>query len=204
MTCQLDPKLAKALRGECAYSGCHEPSIDGEHCAPHAERERIRGAKRQQRRRARLRSEKRCLDCAKPIRSRGLRRCPVCRQANAANRRSVTGDVRSVTGDEQIPPRGHFKLAHRTDEGAERGWAPTARYVGRDRRGAPSKDDRDDEVVRDIDYAIAELEKFKKAFALAREHAADLPRVQREEARRLAFSHLKYAGRFVDDAADRE
>lgn len=92
--------IAKAALGECAYSGCHEQAVDGEHCGEHAAHERARGAERQRRRRARLLASKRCLDCGVPLESRGLRRCPSCRAANWGRRRSVTGACPSVTGDQ--------------------------------------------------------------------------------------------------------
>lgn len=87
--------IAKASLGECAYSGCHEQAVDGEHCGRHAAHERARGAARQRRRRTRLLATERCLDCGRPLVSRGLRRCPECRAAQVGR---VTGDGNRVTG----------------------------------------------------------------------------------------------------------
>lgn len=201
-TSELPYRIAKALRGECAY--CRDPALDGSaFCAPHGERERSQGAARQANRRRRLRAEKRCLDCGDPVRSRGLVRCADCRKANAKNRRSVTGDRGSVTVDEQIPARGHFKLVHGSAEGEARGWEKTARYVGRDRRGAPSREDRRRDALRSRDDGLALATRFERARTTYEgDDVQAMPRIQRDAALEEVRDLLRRAARMFEDAAE--
>jgi hypothetical protein len=96
-------------------------------------------------------------------------------------RRGVEDGSRGV--ENETATRGHVKLDtsdHRASRNA------VERYVGRDRRGAPSREDRNIDLLKDLRDVTALVERFTRSF----EHAAavgvfDLPKVQREEALRI-------------------
>lgn len=114
-------------------------------------------------------------------------------------RRGVDNITRGV--DNARDRRGHVKVDH----GDHReGRNPTQRYVGRERRGAPSREDLNADIVQDAGYAKAEIDKFLRAFALATSHEIQsLPRIQREGAQRIVTDHAAYAARILDDIVDR-
>jgi uncharacterized protein (DUF58 family) len=198
MSPSLDPKLAKALRGECR--SCPDPALPGSYwCGPHTERERSQGAARQAARRDRLRAEKRCLDCGVSVRSVGLVRCADCRKANTENRARVTDSDRSVTDKGVISHGGHFKLQY-----DPRRPGPAQRYVGRSHRGAPTTEERNAELLRDAEYARQALGRFVRAFDIATsDEVAALPRFQREEAMREAASFPAQAARILAGIVER-
>lgn len=202
-TSSLPPKLAKRISGQCLYSGCHEPALDAsDYCARHDEHERARGARRQQRRRDKLRAKRRCLDCGQPVRSRGLVRCPDCRRANW-DRRSVTGDPESVTGDGSDPgllgTRGVWKLV-----ADPRRPGPARRFSTTRGRGAPTVEERNAEILRDAEHLRLELGRFVVAFGvLTSDEVASLPRIQREEAARETANHAEVAARIAASIHER-
>lgn len=211
---RLARQLARQLAGRCCYGACAEPAQDGDYCAPHDAHERGRDAGKKRRRRQRLADQGLCIiaGCDRKVTKRRRpdgkiqqRRCSRCQKemrAVARARRSVPDDSRSVPGEgadlsSAAPTRGRMKQESGGDK-----WART-RFVGRDRKGGPTREDKDRDIVKDAEYAAAEIVKFIRAFELARgDEVQALPRVQREAALRLAVDHARYAASFLDDIVE--
>lgn len=197
----LPDRLARQLAGDCLYGKCGEKAKDGaDYCGPHHEKRKADGRKYQQRRRKLLKKAKRCVSCGKPAKRS---RCASCRRdakEQARARRSVENRSRSV-GTEPERTRGHMKLdASDRREGRN----AVERYVGRDRRGAPSKEDRYADILRDAGYAKDEIGKFVTAFRrVISPEVQAMSRSQRDAATIIARDHAAYAARFLDDIVDR-
>jgi hypothetical protein len=183
----LSRTLVRRLAGQCCYGACTEKPIDGsDYCAPHDAHERGRAAQKQKRRRARRALAKQCMEgcgrkVGKRLTDRGsvlMRRCPTCakadREAKAMARR-VPADTSRVPGK---PTRGFTKVEHGEGYRAER-------YVGRDRRGAPSRADLDEDLRSDLADAERELAAVRtKGIAILRSVAESLCPGRARELRR--------------------
>lgn len=179
----------KAIKGLCAYSGCHESAEHGTagdaFCRPHHELTKKQNREWRARQRKRLRRARLCIDCARPSGEKA--RCGRCTKARSSGV-GVSKKGVGVAGDRA---RGFTKLdtSDRRD-----GRRAVERYVGRSRRGAPSIADRDDDLRADIDDAIAILTQIRdKGIAIVRSQAvAELGAIARTEAfRELAFQWIR-------------
>lgn len=208
MSPNLDPKLAKALLGECEK--CSAPAHgDSSLCLHH----KGKAAARQRKRRQKLASAGLCRDgCGRRVGKRKRpdgtlvpRRCKQCSLETVAKRRDRRRGNTSI--DRVTPPgadpapRGHFKLEAdaRSDT-----WRPSARYVGRDRRGAPSKEDRHRGTVSLVGDAIAEATSARDGglTELMTTRVVELGRIQKREAHAIVADRLLRAARMLEAAAD--
>lgn len=206
MTVAVPTRITKRIAGKCLYSGCADEALDGsDYCAPHDAHERGRAATRQLRRRQKLANAGLCISgCGRKIPKRRrpdgtavCRRCKDCRKAHAARERErtcVTGEPDGVTGTPS-ETEGNWRVDPGTD------WM---RYRGKGRRGRLTRDEQAAEDKRDARWAIAEIEKFITAVDVVMSDAVqELPRIQREAARREAAQFLGTAGRFLDELAEK-
>jgi hypothetical protein len=207
--------FAKRLRSECLH--CGETALDGsDYCAPHDAKERGQRSTRQRRLRQKRADAGLCMSgCGRKVSRRRRpdgtvlpRECPTCsdlhRKRVAKARERVRNEHQEcVTGDEQIPPRGHWKLAHGSADAEARGWRPVARYVGRDRRGAPSREDRRRDALRSRDDGLALAVRFERArITYEGDDVQAMPRIQRDAALEEVRDLLRRASRMFEDAAE--
>lgn len=215
VTGNLPRRLAKQIRGECCYSGCHEPAmrdesgeVSSDFCEPHDAHERGRAATRQRRHRQKLADDGLCIDgCGrKVLKRRGpdgtvqRRRCSSCRKSHnevaRASRACVTGTESGVTGDTHAA-RVESRKVSVVD--SSDGYARTRMKGGK--RGAPSMEEqrRNDLVVhRRI------LASWEASWAIA--YSAEVRELSRDgqaAARRDSDGHLLNALRHLMECAVR-
>lgn len=77
------------------------------------------------------------------------------------------------------------------------------REVGRGTRGAPNRQQLEADDVRNLRFAARELEKAIPAVEAANNLPADMPRIQRDAARRQALAAADLAGRLIEETLDR-
>jgi hypothetical protein len=201
----VDRRLSSQIADRCCYGSCPEDQIaDSDYCAEHDESERQRKRSSTAARRLKFARAGQCRDgCGRKVRKRYVkgrivpRRCSSC--AKADNKRR-TERRKSRPGDNSKAPeatrlaRG-FTALDKSDKREGRG--AVERYVGRDRRGAPSIADRDEDLRSAIDDAIAILTQIRdKGIALVRSPAVtELGTIARAEAHReLAYRWLRVRG----------
>lgn len=209
---KLSRTLTRRLAGRCCYGACTADALDGsDYCAPHDAHEKGRDAAKKRRQRLARAKAGRCVTgCGRKVGKRrvkrkwiAMRECPTCARRRAkkqrdARKRDVPGDSRDVPGGGDRPARGGFRTEQRTvvnwrDKSKQREYT-AQRFVGRPRRGAPSKSDRDEDLRSDIDDAIAILTRIRdEGIALVRSAAVtELGAIARTEAHRdLAFQYLR-------------
>jgi hypothetical protein len=95
-------------------------------------------------------------------------------------------------------------MEHGSAESIARGWQKTARFVGRSRRGAPSKEDRWRDTVALVTDAIAEATATRDGAMpeLLTERVTELGRVAKREAHALVADRLLRVARMLETAAD--
>jgi hypothetical protein len=174
--------VQKRLEQKC--DRCELDAVAGRRlCQSHLDARRKRDAAKKKRRRARRRDARRCIDCRRPTKKQ---RCPKC-----------YGESRGVPRERGVSPPAEDSW--RVDPGTT--WM---RFRGKGRRGRLTREEQIEEDKRDARFAIAEIEKFVHALdVVASPEVQALPMIQRAEARRLAGAFLGFAGRFLDDLADK-
>lgn len=218
MTENLPRKLVKRIKGECQH--CAQPAVAGsDYCETHGARAaEYDSAWKRTKRQARADAGECITGCGTRVkrakRSDGtwkLQRCEDCAETlNAAKRdaramRSVENAGRSVETNTADPaPRGRFKMEPRSVEDQARGWAASTRYVGRSRRGAPSKEDRWRDTLALVTDAITEATatRDKAMPELLTERVVELGRVAKREAHALVADRLLRAARMLMAAAE--
>jgi len=173
----------RKLDGKCTR--CGSPA-DGDSllCVPHREADLKYQRKSKKKLRRQRRKEGRCAMCGCKA---DLYRCLPCQAKHCAS--SVTGVSDGVQKfDEQLE-----RIRSRTFLEAD----GRVRYRGRERRGRQSVADLDS---KDLALVRTYLAKYEAAIDYARRpEAADVPRIQRDEAVRAANDYLRLAGRFAND-----
>jgi len=207
-------KLVKRIAGMCLYSGCDDHALDGsDFCAPHDAHERARAANKQRRRRLRRAEAGLCVaGCGRkvgkqrnPDGSLMRRECPTCRRdtRERARRARKERQVANIPGDQRAVPG---------DVGCDTGlWRPDPggdyeriRYRGKGRRGQLTREQQIDEDIRDVGFAMAELEKLTHALEqLKRPEVMNLPRWQRDAVNRSVMLFIGAASRFLDGLAEK-
>jgi hypothetical protein len=172
----ISDRLARQLSGRCCYGQCLEDATDAsDYCAPHHEATKARGRRWVANRRKALREKRRCIGCRR--RSKKLR-CPTC------YKRWKEGRVDNPRGRVDNAPAARGRVVH--EDRSKYGWAPTAHYVGRSRRGAPSVADRAQDGLIDIGEARRLFEAFAASYQTALSGGVfGLGKVEREKALRL-------------------
>lgn len=195
----LDPELAHRLSGKCAR--CPRPRApDSDHCSECDAKLKSYRRKSAKARRAKLRTDLKCIACRKS--SKRLR-CDRCREENrsgiARARRSarrVDHDPRRVDQPRAArAPKGHYKTEVFAD-GASR-----TRFVGQSHRGGPTRAEQDAGLVRLVLDARRLLDGFLAVFPDSRSAIDALPRIQRTEAWELLASQLTRSARLQLDVA---
>jgi hypothetical protein len=207
----LDRKIAKAINGICEK--CTQPAHKRSGlCLHHLGK----AAARQRGHRQRLADKGLCsagcgIKVGKRRRDNGTiqpRECPTCakkhraRTAKARVRNEQRACVTSTSADP--PSRGFWKMEHGSAESIARGWQKTARFVGRSRRGAPSKEDRWRDTIALVTDAIAEATATRDGAMpeLLTERVTELGRVAKREAHALVADRLLRVARMLETAAD--
>jgi hypothetical protein len=204
----LPDKITKALRGECdeCTSPAHE---DTGLCLHH----HGKAATRQRRRRQRLADAGFCRDgCGRKVQKKHRpdrtvvpRRCSTCARAShlqiqeQRERRRDNESAVGVTDEEKIPAkRGRIYIEERE------GLQSIARYVGRDRKGAPSREELDEELKHDLTSALTELQAVRdQGIALLRsERVTELGRAAKKEAAVELADRVLRVSRICRAAAD--
>jgi hypothetical protein len=184
---ELPLRMRRKLGLQCTE--CGEPSPDAEVC-PMC---RAKATKRQAGWRARRRKAKLCVDCGQRSRKRRCRKC-------VRKKRGVTERRRGVDGAAAQTPKLVAKLEvdARYPDGRVR-----MREVGRGTRGAPNRQQLETDDVRLLVLAMREIEKAIPAIEAANALPSDMPRIQREAARRDALAAADLAQRLIDETLDR-
>ncbi len=184
---------ARKIAGACTYASskpCPRSPEDGAQlCRHHLHRERRRKRLSARRLRQERRDAGRCAEgCGAKSETY---RCAAC--AIRLNRIPPSAGVPAGV-DKPAEDRAWRAGTHESD-------ATTKRYRGRARRGKPPAARTDDEDLR---YAVEAIEQSRKALAYAYSPAvAQLPRIQREAAKRAALAHVGHANRFLDELLER-
>lgn len=185
--------LARKLAGICVYPGCpHAAHGDSLYCRPHHDRAKERNRRWAKKRRDAARQKQRCVDCGKKSRTW---RCPACWRLT----RTARVDKRASRVDKPAK-RGHVKL----EADSRPGRTVAQRYVGRDRRGAPSKEDTDRDARAELSRGIkVGLDVRDEAIAMLRTEAvAALGAIQRREAHALVADRLIEGARIYITVAE--
>lgn len=206
-------KLAKRIRGECCYSGCNDPALDGsDYCAPHDAHERARSTKRQNRHRQKLADAGLCRDgCGRKVGKRHRpdgsivpRRCGTCRRAHAKKLRDdrekarVTDASMGVTVSDHAVSDHAARIAARITSVVDSadGYARTRMKGGK--RGAPSMEEQ---RRNDLIAMRRILASYEESFAVTySQEVRDLSREQQAAARRASDAHLELAVRLGMEA----
>lgn len=173
--------VQRQLAHQCVR--CGQPAAeDSDFCQPHLDAKRASARAYQARRRDARRRSRKCVDCGKASKKR---RCRSCWKKS----RGVDQEFRGVVKQE----------LWRVDPGTT--WN---RFRGKGRRGRLTREEQAEEDKRDARFAIAEIEKFIDSVSIVISPAVqNLPRIQRDEAKRRAAQYLGTAGRFLDELMDR-
>jgi hypothetical protein len=208
----LDLRIRKRIASLCM--DCASPAVDSDYCEKHYAKAKARDSKARRSERRKRAEQGLCRDgCGKRVpkrrRSDGalmLTRCVGCKKEHTAKQserraaRGVVGSGRGVIGDDADPA---LDPRWRADPN-KYGDLVWNRYRGKGRRGRLTREEQAEEDKRDARFAIAEIEKFIRAVDVVISSAVqDLPRIQRDAARRQAADPLRFAGRLIDDLADR-
>jgi len=180
-------RTRRKLARDCTE--CGVPSPDAEVC-PSC---RAKANSRQARWRSKRRDAKRCVDCGVRCSKRRCRKC-------VRKKRGVTERRRGVDGGNAISPKlvAKVEVDARYPDGRVR-----MREVGRGTRGAPNRQQLEADDVRNLKFAMRELEKAIPAVEAANGIGDSMPRIQREAARRDALASADLAGRLIDETLDR-
>jgi hypothetical protein len=173
--------LTLKLSTQCGWGRCDVPKEPGgKYCALHEARQRGYESKSHKRRRDKAKADGRCRDCGDKLPKRWhSTRCKNCQgvQAETAKSRRIKDVARRVKNAPSPPTL----IARRETDGYER-----ERDRGRARRGAPSRDQLNDEIRHDFREAKALLERFERSFETACAAGVfGLGKVQRDEALRV-------------------
>lgn len=182
-------RTRRLLAQQCERCGADNQGRDANLCA----RCQAGAAARNRATRARRRAKRRCAYCGRKSQSR---RCPRCLRRE---RRKQRGDTKRRSGDYQ-PPKlvARVEVDARYPDGRVR-----MREVGRGTRGAPNRQQLEADDVRNLRFAARELEKAIPAVEAANNLPADMPRIQRDAARRQALAAADLAGRLIEETLDR-
>lgn len=180
--------------GRCTYPGCEQDAAeDSSLCGEHRDAQRHRVKLAMRRRRKDWKAKKLCVRCGRRRSPGSSWGCPKCLVQTG---RAVTTGVNKST-------RIAARVAARTeavDEHVADGYR-RKRFRGQDRRGRQTNQQIDEQ---DLDDAIERLRRAKAGLALARSpEVQQLPRIQREEAKREALSQADHGLRFVEDVLER-
>jgi hypothetical protein len=180
---ELSDRLARQLAGRCVYPGCEHDSADGsDYCLDHRTRARARDLVYRTRQRAARRQKGQCAMCGRKSKRY---RCPACYR----NRVGVRNKAKGVD-------KARGRIVH--EDRSKYGWAPTARYVGRSRRGAPSLEDRARDWLIDLADVTKRVEAQREAIETAlREGVFAWPKVQRDQAMRIAATQGAIGARML-------
>lgn len=189
---ELPLKARRLLDGECTRCGA-----EGPHEANLCVKCTTKGTGYKRDLRARRRANGRCAFC--PRRSKTYR-CKGCTRKHRDQRRSVRSRRRSVQHEPTQQPKlvAKVEVDSRYPEGRTR-----MREVGRGTRGAPNRQQIEADDVRNLRFAARELEKAIPAVEAANALPADMPRIQREAARRDALASADLASRLIEETLDR-
>lgn len=175
--------LQRKLAGMCTRCG-EAAADDSDLCKPHRDDQRKRSRMSMSMQRKRLRDNRKCVQCG--AKSKSYR----CRKCVKARKRAGVNKIASGVNKAEI---------WRVDPGTT--WN---RFRGKGRRGRLTREEQAEEDKRDARFAITEIEKFISAVDVVISPAVqDLPRIQRDAAKREAAQYLGIAGRFVDELADK-
>lgn len=180
----------RLLAGECTRCGDPVPPERGANLCAECTTD---GSTRQAAMRARRRANGLCAFC--PTRSKKYR-CQRCWKKYTAQRRSVTKPRRSVDQRPQLVAK--IEVDARYPEGRVR-----MREAGRGMRGAPNRQQLEQDDVRNLRFAMRELEKAIPAVEAANGLDEGMPRIQREAARKQALAAADLAQRLIDETLDR-
>ncbi len=202
-TNKLNRYYERKAAGLC--TSCGEPAApDRQQCQPHLD------AAREASRVSKERSRQECRDqglCATGCgRKSDTYRCLVC--DIRAGRIPTEGVHSGVHDARPRPVEQRLERDSTAGSGVTTGVRLRNRFAGRGgaegRRGAPSREQLDVDILRDATFSEIEIAKFKRAFALAMSpEVASMPRVQRDAVRSEAAGIAAYAARFLDDIVDR-
>jgi len=186
---ELPLKTRRLLAHQCERCGEPNGDRDSNLCG----KCQAKANARQNRWRAKRRDAKRCVDCG--VRSK-KRRCRKC----VRKKRGVTARRRGVDQNPARKPQLVAKLEvdARYPDGRVR-----MREVGRGTRGAPNRQQLEADDVRNLKFAMRELEKAIPAVEAANAIDDNLPRIQREAARRDALAPADLASRLIEETLDR-
>lgn len=176
-------KLSKRLAGECQH--CKEPAIEGsDFCAVHDAHEKGQQRARKARHRLRLAEVGLCIvagcgaKVGKRLRPDGrpvLRRCKSCGRKHRDESRARRG----VT-DDAVVYRAEEPATTKLEVGKD--GATRTRYVPRAGQGAPSREETDRRLLRDLREGAGHLQRLVTRWPPPRDEIAALPRIQRTEA----------------------
>lgn len=174
--------------GECLYPGCREEHADDSlFCSAHRDSERARQKAFRRQRRQEWEAKRLCTRCGRKRKPGHGWGCPKCIiELGATQYRFVTTHVHKSK-----------RIASRTEVDPD----GRTRYRGQERRGRQSAQQTDEsdllEAKKAIDKAIAGL-------ALARSpEVQQLPRIQREAAKREALAQADHGSRFIEGVLER-
>lgn len=181
----------RLLKGECTR--CGDPARDDANLCHECTKD---GSGRQKAMRDRRRANGLCAFCTR--RSRKFR-CRVCWRKYLAQRRSVTKRRPSVDQESSTPQLvARVEVDARYPDGRVR-----MREVGRGSRGAPNRQQLESDDLRLAKMAHREQAKAIAAVEAANQLPQEMPRIQRDAARREALAALDLANRLNDEVLDR-
>jgi len=174
--------LERSLALKCER--CDLDAVKGKRlCQAHLDDKRAREKRSAKKRRDQRRRSRRCVDCKRRCQKR---RCRGCWQKSRGVNQNRKG-VNNADGNWRVDPGTNWM-----------------RFRGKGRRGRLTREEQIDEDIRDAGFAIEELRTYvEKAAVLKRPDVMALPTIQRDAARREVGQHLGFAGRLVDDLAER-
>lgn len=180
----MSPSIPLYLERKLAHlcTRCGQPAAeDSDLCTAHLEDSRKRAREGMARARKARRNDRKCVDCGKASKRY---RCKKCWTPPSVNKTSASVNKPEIW---------------RVDPGTT--WN---RFRGKGRRGRLTREEQAEEDKRDARFAIAEIEKFiANIDVLMSAEVQALPKIQRDEAKRIAAQYLGTAGRFLDELADK-
>lgn len=179
----------RLLDGQCTRCGA-EARGDANLCVGCTDDARRRQREMRQRRRA----QGQCAYCGKRSKTR---RCPRCLRRERHEQPRVTAPQ---GGDNQANHVLRTKVEHRLEaDGYER---TRVRYIGRGTRGAPSKEQLDQEQLRNVRFARKELGALEARLQQALQTPKEMPVIQRVGVWTEVLGSLGFTARLLEEVED--